>query len=333
MTAYRYRGGARLVTWLLKLDPDAGTVLRQYGKPSNDNHQTFERETDVDGETPANPSIEYLHSIKPEADYMVSQMYRTRATNTVPRKRALRNSKPSAWVAYEYLQQPRSDTAVIGDLVFRAGVLVQYATTASGRPIEPKIEANKPRGGKTAKRIVKLPSSDAERNPRKLGYLELRGVPVEHRAVAVRAAPVGMPNTPPAESHSPEDEAAMARALVNARVLAAAYANTRVLPAVQKLPTVIAKGAVWLGGVVNSKQTSSRGAIPLVQQYEKPELPEAEARILEEALSNATFADIGTRLGYKGRYADRAGKHAFLRAVDTLMAANDNFAELLKKSA
>ncbi|SDP46872.1 hypothetical protein SAMN05428967_2256 [Phyllobacterium sp. YR620] len=332
MSTYRFRGGARLVTWLLKQDPEAGYLLRQYGRPANDNDQTFEQETDVDGETPAKPSIEYLHSIKPDADYMVSQMYRTRATNTVPRKRALKNSKPSVWIAYEYLQQPRSSSAVIGDLVFRAGVLVQYATTASGKPIEPKVETDKPRGGKTAKRIVKLPVPNAERNPRKLGYLDLRGVPIEHRAVAVRAAPIGMHNRPPAESRTPEDEAVMARAIVNAKVLADAYANTTVLPPVQKCPPAIAKGAVWLGGMVGAKQTTSRGAIPLAQQYERPELPEADARILEEALSNSTFTDIGTRLGYKGRYADKAGKHAFLRAVSALVA-NDNFAEISKNIA
>ncbi|WP_457302703.1 hypothetical protein [Phyllobacterium sp. P5_D12] len=194
--------------------------------------------------------------------------------------------------------------------------------------VAPKVETLKPRGGKTKKRIVRLALPNAVTVPtlstkRKLGYLELRGVPVEHRPVSVRAAPIGMPVRPPVESQSPEDEEAMARAFTNAKVLAEAYANTKKLPPVQKCPPAIARGALWLGGVVGAKQTSSRGAIPLVQQYEKLELPEAEARVLEEALSNATFTDIGIRLGYKGRYADKAGKHAFLRAISVLVA-NDN---------
>lgn len=323
MSTYRFRGGARLVTWLIKEEAESGLALVQYSKASapiaaNDNVHTFERETavDVDDETPGKPSIEYLHETKPTLEYIQEQCELSKGVIGV-----------------------YGNVTVIGELVFdsnpvrreqarASGLMVSYKTVKrDGKDVyvAPKVETLKPRGGRTKKRIVKVPRADAVTVPtistkRKLGYLELRGVPVEHRPVSVRAAPIGMPERPPAESQSPEDEEAMARAIKNARVLAAAYANTPVLPPVQKCPPAIARGALWLGGVVGAKQTSSRGAIPLAQQYEKPELPEAEARVIEEALSNATFTDIGSRLGYKGRYADRAGKHAFLRAISALVA-------------
>ncbi|UXN61571.1 hypothetical protein [Phyllobacterium zundukense] len=325
MSTYRFRGGARLVTWLLKQDPKAGYVLRQYGKPANDNHQTLERETDIDGNTPLKPSIEYLHETKPKPDDMVSQAYRTRATNTVERRRQLKSSKPSTWIALEHGDQPATEgrTTRVGDLVFSSnpirrehgrasGLMVSYQTDKAGKPVAPEVKTKKPRGGKTQKRVVKLPTV-GERNPRKLGYLDLRGVdrsdeyrvPVSFRGGAHVAA------SRTDSAIDADNELAVWRDRIAA------------FPVTKCPPGIAYQGAIWLGGVVRAKQTSSRGAIPLAQQYEKPELPEAEARVLEEALSNSTFTDIGTRLGYKGRYADKAGKHAFLRAVSVLVA-NDN---------
>lgn len=334
MTTYRYRGGTRLITWLVQKDPDAALALYRYGKvpyspeAANDNVHTFERETgiDIDEETPGKPSIEFLHETKPTIEYMREECER------------------SGVVVVDGCR------TTIGELVFdcnpvrreqagASGLMVSYKTVKRNGedvPVAPKVETLKPRGGKTQKRVVYAPKPDmvtvpTERTRRKLGYLDLRGVPVEHRPAAIRHAPIGMPDKPKMESQSPEDELAMARAIKNAKMLAAAYANTPVLPPVQKCPTAIARGSVWLGGLVGAKGNSSKGAIPLAQRYERPELSEATARVLEDALSNETFATIGIRLGYNGRYADKAGKRAFLDAVASLVA-NDN-GQLQEKAA
>lgn len=88
-----------------------------------------------------------------------------------------------------------------------------------------------------------------------------------------------------------------------------------------RCPTVIAKGAEFLGGVVQSSGNSSSGAI----MWEAPEVKMGEARrIVEEVAAGATLTDIGERLGLKGGYAIRTAGDALVDAAKAILAANDN---------
>lgn len=85
--------------------------------------------------------------------------------------------------------------------------------------------------------------------------------------------------------------------------------------------TAIAKGAEFLGGVVQSNGTASSGAL----MWEAPEVKMGEARrIVEDVASGATLTDIGERLGLKGGYAIRSAGDALVDAAKAILASNDN---------
>lgn len=107
----------------------------------------------------------------------------------------------------------------------------------------------------------------------------------------------------------------------NRAILAEAYAKTPHAE-ITRCPTVIAKGAEFLGGISKPKGTSSSGVVGV---WEGPEPRKGEVgEVLEEVAARGTLRSIGERLGYSGDYADRAGKRALLEAARVLLAANDN---------
>ncbi|QND51525.1 hypothetical protein HB779_06130 [Phyllobacterium sp. 628] len=329
-TVPRYRGGTRLLKWLIKRDAEAGLALHAYGKISpaaaaNDNEPSPMSWIDGQERDDVEPTgsgrqelhAEYLHEIKPSTDSMVSEAYRTWATNTVQRKRELKNSKPFTWRALQYREQPHVNGYItrIGNMLFNSnplrtgeGLMTEYERNKRGDPVAPKVECHKPRGGKRAKRIVNVPNAD--HTARKAGYLDLRGTALNPRHVNER------PVLPDMLDRT-EDCAAAVVELSKWKDQVASFPVTR-------CPTGIAKNAKWIGGVVGTKQTASKAAIPESHKIDKPELPNDITETLEYALSGETFSDLGARLGYKGRYADKAGKRAFLNAIDTLVAANNN---------
>jgi hypothetical protein len=98
--------------------------------------------------------------------------------------------------------------------------------------------------------------------------------------------------------------------------LAEAYAAGN-LPPVTKCPTVIAKGARFLAGISRAKQTASVSA----PSWQDPAMPLSP--VLDEVAARGTLESIGIRVGFKGGYADRAGKKALLAAGREL-ASNNN---------
>jgi hypothetical protein len=107
----------------------------------------------------------------------------------------------------------------------------------------------------------------------------------------------------------------------NRAILAEAYACSPDVT-VTKCPTVVARGASFLGGVSRSKGNTST---PAVRMWEGPEQRKGEVRIvIEEVAARGTLKSIGERLGFAGESADRKGKEALLNAARVLVTANDN---------
>jgi hypothetical protein len=95
-----------------------------------------------------------------------------------------------------------------------------------------------------------------------------------------------------------------------------------------KIDDVVAKGAGFLGGILNRKGNTSSGA----QALEAPAERRGEVvTVIEEVAARGTLKSIGLCLGKSGVYADRAGKAALIEAAKTLAAANDK--EKLKQCA
>ncbi|TPM58993.1 hypothetical protein FJ959_08955 [Mesorhizobium sp. B2-2-4] len=84
----------------------------------------------------------------------------------------------------------------------------------------------------------------------------------------------------------------------------------------------IAKGAEFLGGVVQMSGNSSSGA---VNMGELPDAPKGDViKIIEDIASGASLKDIGERMGFVGVRVDRMAKEAILDVARVLSASNDN---------
>lgn len=113
-------------------------------------------------------------------------------------------------------------------------------------------------------------------------------------------------------------------------VLDGAVANTPEMPAVAKLPTVVAAGANWLGGAV-AKTGGSGGSLDAaalelelartgVARRIRSRLGDQDASVLDMATTRMTAAEIGAAFGRSGSYARRWAVKAIDDALDKLSA-------------
>lgn len=276
---------------------------------------TSETMTEQGQDGPDEIGTEILHEVTPD----IHTMLRSAGGIAWPwcGERITQNGKVR-WIgepwAYTWTEETSFDgyTATLGGLTFymrpkarrgiEGGMLVSYVD-ANGEERKPVYRAAKPRGGKRPLRT----------NTEAQSYLRLRGTVRSPLAAEDLRTPMsGQPAL--SDFYHPT-----AGAAVNAKVLADAYANTPVLPPVTKLPTGIAKGARFMGGLKAASQTASVPA-PLWHEREaKPLGP-----VLEVVAERGSLTDIGIRLGYSGTRPDRAGQRALLAAGRALVAANDN---------
>lgn len=121
--------------------------------------------------------------------------------------------------------------------------------------------------------------------------------------------------------------------------LAAAYANTPVLPPVKKCPTglpanmenisdafVMFKRGPCIGGGSTEIWGDAFSAIRDREIWKQTfaELPDEDIEVIETAIVAKNYADIGKLRGHDGTYATKAGKRL-------LVAANENVDKILKK--
>ncbi|MBN8245240.1 hypothetical protein JF546_19670 [Nitratireductor aquimarinus] len=80
----------------------------------------------------------------------------------------------------------------------------------------------------------------------------------------------------------------------------------------------IAQGAFFLGaaGGLGGNRTVNRGDARRVEEPELPEIPDRVFVTIETMLARADLAGIGKALGYRGGYADRAGRRAMKDAAE-----------------
>lgn len=186
------------------------------------------------------------------------------------------------------------------------GMLLDYAV-GSGKPMRPRFVAEKPRGGKRLHRTTSGVES----------YLALHGAVASPMAAIGWQRPFsGRPALQP--MYAPQTGVAEARALlvelgVDGSVPCADLARVTRHPV-----AVIAKGARFISGIVGASETASSPA----PTWQEPAGTLGD--VLDEVAARGTLQSIGVRLGYRGGYADRAGKRALLAEASRLLAANDN---------
>ncbi|MBB4272775.1 hypothetical protein [Rhizobium mongolense] len=121
------------------------------------------------------------------------------------------------------------------------------------------------------------------------------------------------------------------------RMLAEAYANTSVLPEVKRYPDAFPYGPtnlrqLFIGGRKGKKgESGSQAWADIFTERENREIfnrgldamQEKHIRILTEAMSAKSLAELGEARGYRGRHAVDAGRRL-------LRAANDNFQQAME---
>ncbi|RWE35002.1 hypothetical protein [Mesorhizobium sp.] len=335
------------VRWLAKKDPDAALAVLQrirdttctygaevepgYLDPRDRNADDVETHAVPDapatGETMVEPVQDGADEIHPEMLHEVKpglhEMLRSAGGLAWPwcGQRVKRRGKVK-WVGepwgYFYCLIPHfteEHVTALGDLTFYTrpgarrgfdgGLLVTYID-AHGTLQKPFYRAAKPRGGKKPHRTKEAAQA----------YLNLpRAVAGPMDAQTYQRPMSGEPALPP--MLIPTEACAASKA-----ELAAAYANTPVLPPVTYCPTGLPwKGLRFIAGISGRSQTASPGVIGKVEESARQDA--SVEKIIEEVAARGTLQSIGTRLGYNIGYADRAGGKALLEAGKAIMAAND----------
>lgn len=195
----------------------------------------------------------------------------------------------------------------LGALRFVRGALVEYGRTRKDRKLEPR-DATRPRGDASA----------SSRDPSRY----LNGKPA---ASPLHAEPYQRPIStasaiPP--MYDPQRDVKANRALLIELGVDGGVAFEDLPFPATRAPTVTAKGAEFLGGVVGLSGTASSGA---VNMGDVPAKQKGEVLLVVEAIAaGATLTEIGERLGLKGVRLDRMAKDAIVEAGRVLKAANEN---------
>lgn len=346
-TNYRYRGGARLITWLAKRDPDAALAVWRYSKLEtrhgiHDNRQHNAIPADSDDAEPRGAvldkyAVERLHEIRPTIDHIMSEIYRPRVVtqradgvwSRVHGHMEIFSDNPShhgriladenGW-PFTIVHKPRLGRVMqigmrIGDLVFNTNPERRERGGAEGLITQYALTKNRVAIAPKVLAVKSRGGKSAKRSDATIAsYLRLRGVPFEQRQAKTR--PIGSgPDI--SDYQKTDDQKAAEKELEKWRDRIDLFPATLCPPA-------IAEGAHWLGGVKKPKPTATYPAPVWQTDADIPDLSEKEQAILEEAIAGATFTDIGKKQGAGEHYAKRAGKSAFLATAAALMAANDN---------
>lgn len=195
----------------------------------------------------------------------------------------------------------------LGALKFVRGQLVEYGRTKKGRKLEPRDRI-------AARNDKPEPKRDAR------GYIALPGAVASPLAAKPYQRPIS--DTPAiGPMYDPLKGVEAARDELQRHGVDGGVPFGRLPRIAVRGKAVIAKGAEFLGGVVGSSGTSSKGAI----MWEAPERPKGEVLcIVEEIASGATLKAIGERMGLKGGHGIRTAGSEIIHAAIALKVANDN---------
>ncbi|MER8743867.1 hypothetical protein NKH54_12355 [Mesorhizobium sp. M1004] len=210
---------------------------------------------------------------------------------------------------------------VTGDIIIPAGAMIARGLTKKGRTLKP-----------SEYRTYEKPAIKATRSATCLkDYVKLAGAwqPEPFRRVPIQ---------PLSSGRTPFFSGANDRAVAASAVLAAAYANTPVLPAVTYLPTAYGAADGFTGGVSrvhgsgsshdgHAKRAADQAIRMIVQKWLVEHLDSFDMRILSLATSSATASEAGNDLGVtRHRYVQAANdvleKVALLLAASTQLATN-----------
>lgn len=265
-----------------------------------------------DGPDEAHP--EMLHEIKPDLHGMLRSAGGVAMPWCGERWRYKRSGKvvwrgePWAYLWCCEPHVPERHVVTIGGLTFytrpkarrghEGGMLLSYVDDG-GKVQQPAYKAIKPRGGKR-------PLRD---NP--AGYLALPGAtPSPLHAEPYRRPFSGEPTLPP--MYDPQSGVEANRAVLRSFGVDGSVPFEDLPFPATRCPTAIAKGAQFIGGISGRSQTASTATIGKVEEQEP--LDQKTATVVEEVGSRGTLERIGLKLGYRGGYADRAGKREIGRA-------------------
>ncbi|MFC3207197.1 hypothetical protein [Aquamicrobium soli] len=304
---HRFRGGLPpCIAKLAKVDPEGAWSVLEFGK-------TFDAQLAVDpgghddderaGSDTADFGMDCRHETKPSILQMLADVLRPRVVRHIDGT-ITRHAGPDD-VQFD------GDVALLGSMVFHlrhgmrrapaGGNLFSYQD-ANGKTQAAQVVAEKPKQARQssiatahlwAPRVVEGAAAKRQQPDRSVRYLDLGGTPMPPSM----PAPYACDGRPPLKEQRPDMP-------FHTACRFGYYA-----PAV-------AKGAHWLGGVIKGKPAAQMPA----PMPDRPAVPDDVAVILEMALARATYEQIGIERGYGGGYADRAGKRAFLSAVEAIKA-------------
>lgn len=293
---------------------------------------------------PDDAHLDMLHEVKPDIHVMLrsaggwatpwcGERWRNKRTG-----RVFWRGEPWAYVWTRQPDFPERHVVKIGGLTFYhrpevrrglpGGLMLSYVDD-SGKVQRPAYRASKPRGGKRPLR----------HDPQ--GYLNLPAaimcpLTVDGLRTPMSGEPALMPMLTPMMRRAPGKAFDIAGQLdrvgrygvEEGRALLRSFGIDGSVPfedlpiPATKCPSAIAKGAQFIGGISGRSQTASTGTIGKVEEL--PPLDQKTAMVLEEVAARGSLEKIGLKLGYRGGYADRAGKRALLEAGKTLVAKNEN---------
>lgn len=336
------------LNWLIKHDPEAALAVFHRLRDEHYTHgpepmatTTYEVSPD-DVETHEAPEIEVtsdtmsapvqdgpderwpemLHEVKPD----LHEMLRSAGGTAWPwsgvrwKRRGKITWDGEPW-AYEFPNHTSSigrHMVTLGGLTFytrpgaRAGfdggMLLSYIDDA-GRTQRPFLKANKPRGGKRPHRDDPA------------GYLDLPGAAASPLHAEHLHRPMsGEPALAP--MYDPQAGVEEARSVLQTHGIDGSVPFDQLPFPAKRLPDAIAKNARFVGGMSGRSQTASSGTAGKWEPVEP--LKGVTAQVIKEVANRGTLESIGIKLGYRGGYADRAGKKALLNAGQELVAANQN---------
>lgn len=304
---HRFRGGLPpCIAKLARTDPEGAWSVLEFGK-------TYDAQLAIDrgghdddaraGSDTADFGMDYLHETKPSILEMLADVLRPRVVRHIDGT-ITRHGGPDD-VQFD------GDVARLGSMVFHlrhgmrrapaGGNLLSYQDS-NGKIQAAQVIAEKPKQARQsskatahlwAPRVVEGRPVKRQQPDRQSRYLDLGGTPM----LPSMPAPYACDGRPPLKEQRPD------------MPFRDGCRFGYCAPAV-------AKGAHWLGGVMKGKPAAQMPA-PLP---DRPDVPDDVAVILEMALARATYEQIGRERGYSGGYADRAGKRAFLSAVEAIKA-------------
>lgn len=368
----RYRGGYPALHWLAKRDPAGALAVLQYIRAlsssqapehdqvetplladnDNDVHDAYAHDgvgeapvslgfseimTEDEGESGIAP--EHLHVIKPSVNEMLADMLRVRfvrysdgQTHSVTGMdtRPIKRRGKIVLAGMTFWRNPSARKSKADPLEMQS-----YADS-SARVQKPRVDADKPKGGKSNSR------SD-EDIARYLGWGGAVASPLTAEALRtpLSGEPALMPMLAPMRRRAPNAfvdaygkfDAEGRFGVEEAREYLRHYGvdgsvSFEDLPfPATKCPPRKAKGARFIGGRTGSKPTRTTPGRSKVS--EPIEVMGETAIVLEEVAARGTLTSIGQRLGKRRSYADRYGKRALVAAAQALVAANDNASKKL----